>query len=64
MRKVYWYKALHNKWRAASHILGKQVHIGYFDSEVDAARAYDCHVRKVDPQFAYLNFPDGEKENG
>ncbi len=64
MRKVYWYKALHNKWRVVSGLSGKQVHIGYFDNEEDAARAYDRYVREVDPEFAYLNFPDGEKENG
>jgi hypothetical protein len=33
-------------------------HLGYFDNEIDAARAYDQAARKYHRRFATLNFPD------
>jgi len=33
-----------NKWRARSRDQGKQLHIGYYDNEEDAARAYQGYV--------------------
>jgi hypothetical protein len=32
--------------------------IGYYSSEVDAARAYDEYAQKLHGEFAFLNFPD------
>lgn len=37
---------------------GKTKNLGYFKSEVDAARAYDDGARVVHGEFARLNFPD------
>jgi hypothetical protein len=40
---------------------GRARHLGYFHSEVDAARAYDDAARLLFGEYAYLNFPvDGE----
>ena len=54
---VHWDKR-HRKWRAeiASH--GKHYWLGYFDSEIDAALAYDRKARELFGPFARLNFPD------
>jgi hypothetical protein len=50
---VSWTKA-NAKWCAKLSIEGKQKHVGYFDNEEDAARAYDaaCHS-----EFHTKNFP-------
>lgn len=36
------------KWRAGISINGKSTHIGYFDSEIDAAKAYQQKRMEVD----------------
>ena len=36
---------------------GKTVKLGYFEDEVEAAKAYDKAARKYHKEFAYLNFP-------
>jgi len=35
----------------------KSKFIGYFDNEIDAAKAYDTAARKYHGAFAVLNFP-------
>ncbi len=36
---------------------GKQIHLGYFESELDVA-AYDVRSKVLFGEFARLNFPD------
>jgi len=52
------YDKEHGKWEAGIHINGKRIHIGLFDSEIEAARAYDRKAQELFGQYAYLNFPD------
>ena len=44
------------KWSAQIQIDGKQNHLGYFASEVEAARAYDVAALERDAVFANCNF--------
>ena len=44
------------KWFAAIRANGKKMWLGYFDNEIDAARAYDEAARKDHKEFAQLNF--------
>ncbi len=45
------------KWAARIKYLGKEIYLGVFDSEIDAARAYDRAAIKYHGEFARLNFP-------
>lgn len=45
------------KWRARIRYKKKLSHIGLFDSEVDAARAYDAKARELQGEYAATNFP-------
>lgn len=49
---------LGNNWRAQIVRDGKNTHIGVFDSEVDAARAYDHEAFQLRGEYALLNFPE------
>jgi hypothetical protein len=51
---VGWYKP-YGKWRAKIMVDYRTIHLGYFASEEDAARAYDEAARKYHGQFARLN---------
>jgi hypothetical protein len=49
------------KWKASVTIEGKSRHVGYYATEVEAARAYDTAVKSLSSSgYTYLNFPGGE----
>ena len=54
-RGVHWDKQV-KRWRAHLQSDGKHIGLGYFDSEIDAARAYDAAAKKYHGEFARLNF--------
>jgi hypothetical protein len=55
-RGVSWYKS-RKKWQARIQYDGKQRHIGHFEDEEQAARAYDKAARAHKGEKARLNFP-------
>jgi hypothetical protein len=36
----------------------KQFFLGYFDDEIEAAKAYDREAKKLHGEYAGLNFPN------
>lgn len=55
-RGVSWYKQ-RSKWIAQISVDGKNIYLGLFKIEEDAARARDAATRKYYGEFAHLNFP-------
>jgi len=51
-----WDKA-QRKWKARIQINNRKIYLGSFNSEIDAARAYDHAAMKYHREFANLNFP-------
>jgi hypothetical protein len=47
-----------NKWLAYINYNTKRIHLGRFDNEIDAAKAYDAAAKKYHSIFAKLNFPE------
>ena len=65
MSKAHLYKAVgisiekgSKKWRATIYCNGIHIHLGFFENEADAARAYDKAAMLYHGDFAMLNFPD------
>ena len=56
---VSWYKR-DDKWRAKIKHNNKNIHIGMFDNEVEAAQAYDESLANIpiDESFKVYNFPN------
>ena len=52
---VYW-RSDTKCWRANITVDGKRIRLGQFNSQIDAAKAYDDAARKHHGQFAVLNF--------
>lgn len=56
-----------SKWEARIFNGTRQVSLGYFDNESEAATAYDAQARKMRGNAAILNFPsddsNADKEN-
>lgn len=51
---VYWCKQK-NKWKARIYVNKKQIWLGYFNSEYEAASAYNAAAIKYLGDFAFLN---------
>jgi hypothetical protein len=54
-RGVFWCKGK-EQWQATVKLHGKQIILGYFSDEKDAARAYDVAAVEHHGEFANLNF--------
>jgi len=52
------------RWRVTISFNGKKSHLGLFENEIDAAKAYDKAAKKYYGRFAYLNFPPQQKLKG
>lgn len=57
---VSWH-AKANKWRARIDAQFTSHHLGLFESEVAAAKAYDEAAKDFHGKRAVLNFPNGNK---
>jgi hypothetical protein len=56
-RGVGWHKKNY-KWQATIWMNGKLRHLGYYEDEEDAARAYDRAAREAWGPNAVVNFPE------
>jgi hypothetical protein len=52
---VCWF-AKNRRWKATIGIGKRMIHLGYFDDEIEAARAYDAAARELFGEYARPNF--------
>ena len=57
---IYWHKQNH-KWCAHIKAEGKSIYLGTYDSETEAAKAYDKAAHKYFGEYANLNLPEGQQ---
>ncbi len=53
---VSWNKS-HKKWRVVVRDQFRNIHVGYFTDEIEAARERDIVAKREYGEFAHLNFP-------
>ena len=51
------YLKSHGRWYARIQVCGEAMHLGTYDTEEEAAHAYDKAAQKHFGEYAYLNFP-------
>lgn len=61
LKGVSWHKG-NELWRATITINRKSVNIGYFETDLEAARAYDKRAIELHGEFAVLNFPQEQNK--
>lgn len=49
-----------NKWKAQICIKQSKMHLGLFDTEIEAAKKYNHVAKRLHGEFAYLNIIPGE----
>lgn len=54
---VFW-NSQKRKWNAKIMLNYRNIHCGFFDDVIEAAKAYDTAARIYHGEFAKLNFPD------
>ena len=52
---VYWLKR-NRKWRAMITANGKRISLGCYDSEIEAAKAYDKSAKYLHGEYGRLNY--------
>jgi len=51
-------KSKKRKYRATVYFNGNEIHVGMFNEEIEAAKAYDAKAFEMFCEFAQLNFPE------
>jgi hypothetical protein len=54
LKGVHWHSRV-GKWHAQIRLRGNKIHLGYFDSQIEAAKAYNRAAKTMFGEFAVLN---------